>query len=138
MPNTQQAKGACLCGSVQITAPSMDKNFTACHCDMCRKWTGGPLLSIKCGSDVTFIGEEHIGIYNSSDWAERGFCKKCGSGLFYRFKENQLYYVPIGLFDNCDDITFEVQFFIDQKPEYYSFSNETKNMTEDEVFAEFT
>jgi hypothetical protein len=137
MSETQEGKGSCLCGSIQITAPAMNRKVLACHCDMCRKWTGGPLLSVTCGTDVKFTGEEHIEVYNSSDWAERGFCKKCGSGLFYRLKKSQEYYMPIGLFDNCENITFEMQYFIDQKPEYYSFSNETKNMTTEEVFAEF-
>ncbi len=138
MSETQEKKGSCLCGSVQISAPSMCQELTACHCDMCRKWTGGPLLSVDCGIDVIFKGEEFIGVYKSSEWAERGFCKKCGSSLFYRLKENKQYYIPIGLFENCEDIKFIEQFFIDQKPEYYSFSNETHTMTEAEVFEKFT
>jgi len=101
---------------------------------MCRKWTGGPLLTVSCGSDVQFSGEENIGVYDSSAWAERGFCKKCGSGLFYRVKGNQQHHMPIGLFDNLEGITFEGQVFIDKKPDYYSFANETENMTETEAF----
>ncbi len=137
MSETQIGKGTCLCGSVQITAPAMSRKLTACHCYMCRKWTGGPLLSVFGGPDIEFKGEENISVYNSSQWAERGFCKKCGSGLFYRFKEKQQYYIPIGIFDNSEDISFEEQLFIDQKPEYYSFSDKTKDMTEEEVFAQF-
>lgn len=138
MSEIQIGKGSCLCGSVQIIASTMNRKLVACHCDMCRKWTGGPLLSVSCGTDVTFSGEEYICIYDSSQWAERGFCKKCGSGLFYRFKEKKQYYIPIGLFENCKDITFEEQLFIDKKPEYYSFSNETNNMTEEELYVKYT
>ncbi len=138
MSETQKATGSCLCGSVTITTSAMSRKLTACHCDMCRKWTGGPLLSVNCGSDVTFNSEENVCVYESSDWAERGFCMKCGSGLFYRFKENQQYYIPIGLFENCEGTSFEMQYFIDRKPEYYSFSNETKTMTEEEVWATFS
>ena len=138
MQKNKTTKGSCLCGAVTFTVPEMDRKLIACHCDMCRKWTGGPFLSVKCGTDIQFTGKEHITVYNSSDWAERGFCSKCGSGLFYRFKENKLYYMAVGLFDNCEGIIFEEQLFIDQKPEYYHFANETKNMTKEEVFAEFT
>ena len=42
---------------------------------------GGPSLSVDCGSDVVYEGKEHIVIYDSSAWAERGFCKKCGGHL---------------------------------------------------------
>jgi len=137
MSEIQPGKGSCLCGSVQINAPSLHRELTACHCDMCRKWAGGPLLSIDCGTDAIFEGEEFITVYNSSDWAERGFCKKCGSGLFYRLKEKNQYYIPIGLFENYEGIEFVEQFFIDKKPEYYSFSNKTHTMTEAEVWAKF-
>ncbi len=131
------AKGSCLCGAVSLSTTSMNPHVAACHCSMCRKWGGGPLLAVECESDVSFKGEENIGIYQSSEWAERGFCKKCGSHLFYRFKENHQYYIPVGIFDNSEGLVFEHQVFIDRKPDYYSFANETKNMTGEELFAQF-
>ena len=138
MSDLSESHGSCLCGKVQIFAKSMNTHVAACHCSMCRKWTGGPLMAVECGTDVNFTGEEHIKIYNSSDWAERGFCNQCGSHLFYRLKENNLHFIPVGLFDKCDGIEFDHQVFIDDKPDYYDFANKTKNMTGAEVFAQFT
>jgi len=135
MSDTHEGKGSCLCGAVRITAKNMNKNVGACHCTMCRKWTGGPLMAVDCGSDVSFDGEENISVFNSSDWAERGFCKNCGNHLFYKLKEKNQYIMPVGLFDNDDAFVFDHQIFIDEKPSYYCFSNETKNMTGKEVFA---
>ena len=43
--------------------------------------------------------------------------------------------MPAGIFDNSEGLVFDHQIFIDEKPEYYSFANETKNMTGEEVFA---
>ena len=86
---------------------------------------------------INFSGEEYIGIYQSSQWAERGFCNKCGSHLFYRLKEKNHYYIPVGIFDNNEDFVFDLQVFIEEKPEYYSFANKTKNMTGEELFAMF-
>lgn len=130
-----QCHGSCLCGAVKIIANNVDKHVGACHCGMCRKWNGGPFMEVDCGSQVTFEGEENIIVYNSSAWAERGFCKQCGSHLFYRLKHNQQHMIPPGLFDNDEDFVFDHQVFIDRKPSYYSFSNETEDMTEAEVFA---
>ena len=136
MPDNMVGNGRCLCGSVTITAKAMSNEVGACHCGMCRRWTGGPLLAVDCGSDVTFTGEEHITVYESSAWAERGFCSKCGSHLFYRLKESGQHIMPAGLFDVAPgDLVFDHQVFIDNKPDYYSFANETKNLTEAEVFA---
>jgi hypothetical protein len=104
---------------------------------MCRKWGGGALLVVECGSNVSFGGEENIGIYESSEWAERGFCKQCGSHLFYKLKQNGQYYIPVGLFAPAEGLVFDHQVFIDEKPEYYSFANETRNLTGAELFAQF-
>lgn len=137
MTDTSTGHGRCLCGNVEVTANTMNREFDACHCRMCRKWTGGPLLAVDCGTDVTFSGKEHIGVYDSSEWAERGFCKNCGTHLFYRLKGNNQYIIPLGLFENADDLVFANQIFIDQKPVYYAFSNDTHNMTGAEVFAKY-
>ena len=138
MTDRREVKGSCLCGGVRIVAGAVSNNVGACHCSMCRKWGGGPLLSVDCGSDVAFEGGENIGVFDSSDWAERGFCKRCGSHLFYRLKANNLYTMPAGLFDDDLDMVFDQQIFIDEKPSFYCFANETKNMTGAEVFAQYS
>lgn len=132
---TVVAKGQCLCGAIKITATKMIPIVAACHCNMCRRWGGGPLLATDCGEDIQFDGEEHIGTYDSSEWAQRGFCKQCGTHLFYRLREPVKYFIPVGIFDDMDNVTFEDQVFIDEKPGYYDFSNKTKNLTGEELFA---
>lgn len=94
-------------------------------------------MEISCGSDVTIDGEEFVSIYGSSDWAERGFCKKCGTHLFYRLKESQQHMVPVGLLGDDDRLVFKSQVFIDAKPGYYEFSNKTEDMTGAELFAKY-
>ena len=94
-------------------------------------------MAINCGSDVSFEGKENIGVFDSSQWAERGFCKTCGSHLFYRLKEDNQYIIPAGIFENSEKLVFDNQVFIDKKPAYYSFSNKTHNMTEAEIFARY-
>ena len=91
-------------------------------------------MEIDCGKEVTFEGEGNISVYRSSSWAERGFCKECGSHLFYRLKDTGQHMVPVGLFDEQDNLVFETQVFIDRKPSFYSFSNKTNDMTEKEIF----
>ncbi|MBW4512336.1 MAG: GFA family protein [Scytonematopsis contorta HA4267-MV1] len=137
MANVSVAQGSCLCGAVRISAKNMINLVGACHCNMCRKWGGAAFLAVECGSDVSFSGEENIGVYQSSEWAERGFCQKCGSHLFYKLKQNNQHFIPVGLFDNSEGLRFDHQVFIDEKPEYYSFANETHNMTGAELFAQF-
>ena len=135
MSESVERDGSCLCGAVRVHVVKADTHVGACHCGMCRKWGGGPLLAVDCGTDVTFDGEENISVYDSSAWAERGFCRHCGSHLFYRTKEDKKHFIPAGVLDGADDLVFDHQVFIDRKPPYYSFANETRDMTEAEVFA---
>ncbi len=137
MSDTTVGNGHCLCGKVKVKAANMSEKVWACHCGMCRRWTGGPFLAVECGTEVAFEGEDNIGVYDSSDWAERGFCKTCGTHLFYRVKQNQQYFMPVGLFDNGAGFVLDHQIFIDKKPGYYTFADKTQNMTEAEVFAKY-
>lgn len=128
--------GKCLCGAIAIRTPDK-KSIDACHCGMCRRWGGGPALGVACGSDVQIDGVDKLKVYKSSEWAERAFCGKCGTHIFYRLLPTNEYFVPAGLFQSVTEFEFKEQIFIDMKPSYYEFANQTLNMTEAEVFAKF-
>ncbi|MCO4781216.1 MAG: GFA family protein [Candidatus Cloacimonetes bacterium] len=127
----------CLCKKSKLEFNKVELNVGACHCNTCRTWGGGPLMAVECGTAAKLSGD-FISVYDSSEWAQRGFCGYCGTHLFYRLKLNQMYIVPVGLFDGQNmDFDFDYQIFVDQQPSYYCFSNETTNKTGAEVFAEF-
>ncbi|QNP60419.1 hypothetical protein H9L24_06065 [Paenacidovorax monticola] len=50
-------KGHCLCGAVGF-ARADAKEIGACHCGYCRRWGGGPLLAVHCGTQVAFTGTD--------------------------------------------------------------------------------
>jgi hypothetical protein len=130
-------QGGCLCGAVRFTASPKDHEVGACHCSMCRKWTGGPFMVIDCSDTVKVENDSNLGVYRSSEWAERCFCKKCGSVLFYRLVQNGNSYASAEAFDDRAGYALTSQVFIDEKPAYYDFANKTHNMTGAEVFAAF-
>ncbi|AKH67781.1 hypothetical protein IMCC21906_00086 [Spongiibacter sp. IMCC21906] len=134
-----QTKASCLCGSVkfEIELSNPEPEIAACHCSMCRKWLGGPMLAMDSGMLKNVSGESFISRYSSSEWAKRGFCKKCGTNLFYYLIPAEQYHFPVGLFDSEIQFKFSHQIFIDEKPDFYTFANETQNMTGAEVFAHF-
>ncbi len=127
--------GRCLCGAVTFTVAERPTKTDACHCSFCRKWTGGPLFSFHA-SDVTFAGDE-LATYQSSDWAERGFCAKCGSSIFYRTLDGSFLAINTFLLDDLEGLDFEAEIFVDEKPGCYAFAGERRQMTGEEVFAAF-
>ncbi len=45
--------------------------------------------------------------------------------------------MPVGLFPNLEGLEMDMQYFSDMRPGYYCFSNETKEMTTQEIMAYF-
>ena len=94
------------------------------------------MLAVHCGPGVQFKGTEHISVYASSQWAERAFCNKCGTHLYYKLLATQEYFVPAGAFDS-EEFDMASQIYVDKKPAYYDFANQTPMLTEEQVVAQF-
>ena len=92
--------GRCLCGAVAFSAEHVETEHHACHCGMCRRWSGGAGFLGAASAGLTFSGTEQLVRFASSAWAERGFCNACGTVLFYFLKPTQAYMMSVGTFDD--------------------------------------
>jgi hypothetical protein len=77
--------GACLCGAIEFAFAPDRTDIHVCHCGQCRAWSGHYWASVNAPFDTLKIkkGERSLAWFRSSDWARRGFCKECGSALFW-------------------------------------------------------
>ena len=80
--------GGCLCGRIRFEATDQPYWIGYCHCRMCQRASGGPFIFYVdfWKRDVTFT-KDTPAIYQSSSWAERGFCRDCGTPLFLQYKD---------------------------------------------------
>ncbi|WP_037294234.1 GFA family protein [Roseobacter sp. CCS2] len=131
--------GKCMCGACVFTATPTPGGLGAgaCHCGMCRKWSGGMYISVDCGSSVVFADGAPVGSYKGSEWGERLFCKDCGSSLLWQTQDGQNQHVSIQTFEDPSQFEIGMQVFIDKKPDNYALAAKTKTMTEAEVFAHY-
>ena len=129
--------GQCLCGAVSLRIHVVGNSIGACHCEMCRRWGGGPLLEVSGGTEISIEGVENVETFSSSHWAVRGFCKTCGTHLYYRVVETGEYTIPLGLLDDEEGLHFDHQVYIDEKPESYSFSNPTRMETRADMIEKY-
>ena len=80
------ATGGCLCGGIrfEVELPFRRANF--CHCEHCRRHSGGPgLLQGRIARERFRLlrGEELIAVYRPPQGrAVKAFCSVCGSSLF--------------------------------------------------------
>jgi hypothetical protein len=104
---------------------------------MCRRWSGGAPFFATAARGVSFEGVENVAHFASSDWAERGFCKTCGSTLFYFLKPTGTYMMSVGAFDDPAVFRLEREIFIDHKPDGYALAGDHPRLTESETIAAF-
>lgn len=128
------SSGRCLCGAVRFTAEEVETEHHACHCGMCRRWSGGTPFFATLARNVVFEGSEQLGRYESSEWAHRGFCRTCGTTLFYFLKPTQSYMMSVGAFDDQAPFRLVRELFIDRKPDGYAFAGDHERWTEQETF----
>jgi hypothetical protein len=138
MAEARRVSGGCLCGAVRYTAVLEKPEMDVCHCRMCRRWSGGVFMSVPC-NDLKVADERALGRYASSDWAERLFCKDCGTSLFWRFKDDAGGHVAVAFqsFDDLPPVSFAEEIFIDEKPELYAFAGTRPRKTGAQVIAAF-
>lgn len=131
---TERLTGSCLCGGVSYAVDVESTKVDACHCGMCRKWAGGPLMVVESKGPIAFEGEQNIARFASSQAIERGFCKICGSTLFTKVVGADHYFLAAGGIAESDKLMLVQEIFIDDKPSYYAFANDTHKMTSEEFF----
>lgn len=92
-------------------------------------------------ADVTWTGEDNIVRFQSSDWAERAHCGRCGSSLFYRVTmdhpmQDELA-IALGTLDDTSGLTLSEEIYIDHKPEGFAFTGDHPRLTRAETLKKF-
>lgn len=83
MPTTLE--GGCLCGALRYEVRGEPVTVALCHCSMCRRSAGAPLVAwAMFERDAFAFTQGKPAVYRSSPGAERGFCGSCGTQLTFR------------------------------------------------------
>lgn len=97
--------GGCQCGAVRYALYAEPTNPCICYCRMCQKQFGnvfGAFAGVRTDEFATTRGA--ISWFHSSDDAERGFCKDCGTPLAYKFLSRPRISVALGSLDHPERI----------------------------------
>ncbi len=99
--------GGCHCGAVRFETTGSPRFVQRCHCQTCRRTTGGA-FSTWVGfqdSQVRWSGVERS-FYASSEGVERGYCRNCGTPLSYQGERwaGETHFL-IGAFDDARAFT---------------------------------
>jgi len=118
-------KGQCFCGAVSfeiegpLSAPSL------CHCSQCRRLHGAPgAYTSAPASAYRISGEESLNWYATSQRAEQGFCRACGSKLFWREIGGTVLDATMGSLDAPTGLTLGRHIWTRSQGDYYEIGHD--------------
>lgn len=98
---SQVLSGGCQCGRVRYTAEVDPEAAYLCHCNMCKRATGGVSIAFINPSRDKVTWHSEPDWYQSSPIARRPFCSTCGTPLGFDFLEGGTRIdLTIGSFDD--------------------------------------
>ena len=113
--------GRCECGGVAFVVDGPLRGVVACHCRQCRRTSGHfSAYTSALRADVRFERDEGLAWYGSSSTAERGFCRHCGSTLFWRrLADTERMSIAAGSLEGATGLEIERHIFTADRGDYY-------------------
>jgi len=113
--------GGCQCGAVRYALSAPPVNPHICHCRMCQKAFGSffaPLFHVPIASFEVTRGA--LAIFKSSEPAERGFCRDCGTPLtIYTIGDDGIF-IALGSLDRPADVRPQRQFGVEGRMPWFA------------------
>lgn len=121
---SEEHTGHCLCGAVRFRTRGPLREVIACHCSQCRRQTGHFYAATNVLDDaLTVEGGENVTWYRASDMAGRGFCRTCGSALFWKGDGTNYTSIMAGTFDLPTGLAIGKHIFCADKGDYYEIED---------------
>ena len=117
-------KGGCLCGKVRFETRGDLREVVYCHCSQCRKQSGHYFAATRVEvAKLDIEGADNLTWFAASDDAKRGFCKTCGSALFWRRDEGPNMSILAGAFDDPSPLKAAFHIYVADKGDYYTIDD---------------
>lgn len=116
--------GQCHCGAVTFEVTGPVREVIYCHCGQCRKQSGHIVAATACRDDqLSVSGEENLTWYAASEKARRGFCKTCGSHLFWKANGSDATSIMAGSFQKPSGLHSGHHIHVADKGDYYEIAD---------------
>ncbi len=120
----EKRTGSCGCGAVRFTTTGRLRGVVYCHCSQCRKQSGHFYAATNVADAcISVEGAQNITWYRGSESARRGFCRICGSALFWKHDDLDTISVMAGAFDAPSGLEGQGHIFVADKGDYYEIDD---------------
>ena len=114
----------CLCGAIRYRASGPLRPVLACHCTQCRRQSGHYAAMTSVDLDHFWLERDTaLSWYRASPVAERGFCRVCGSNLFWKPAAEPRISIAAGTLDGPTGLAIEEHIFCADKGDYYELDD---------------
>jgi len=128
--------GGCLCGAVRYAVDGPLRDIVACHCGMCRRQTGSFVHATSARlAEFRLTEERGLAWYRSSPSARRGFCRLCGSSLFWQAEGRPTISIMAASLDSTEGLTLAEHICVADKATYYRLDDGLPQQGGDAVVA---
>lgn len=116
--------GGCLCGAVRYEVRGRLRDIVNCHCSMCQRQHGnfGPHSKAR-KANITVTRDTGLAWYRTSAIARRGFCRLCGSGIFWEPFDLDATGIVAGTLDGPTGLKTMGHIFVGEKPDFYEITD---------------
>ncbi len=113
-------KGGCMCGAVRYEVRGPIRDVIACHCEQCRRASGHYIAATAAHPEhLTITKDDGLSWYEGTTHIRRGFCKLCGSTLFFDHGSEYPTGIAAGSLDDSDGVKIAAHIWIDEAGSYY-------------------
>ena len=113
--------GSCLCGAIRFELHPPIRDVVVCHCRQCAKWTGYAVAATAVSREnfKLLSGGDDLKWFSASTHAERGFCGRCGSSLFWKPADDSRMSVLAGSLEPPTGLKIGAHIFLADKTDFY-------------------
>jgi len=116
--------GGCLCGAVRYEITGPIRGVVNCHCSMCQRLHGSFGAHSKAPKAAIAVTEGRgLAWYATSERARRGFCRLCGSNLFWGPVDQDATGIVAGCLDQPTGLTTIGHIFTGEKADFVSIDD---------------
>lgn len=125
------SSGGCLCGAVRYEVSGPLRDVVNCHCSMCQRLHGsfGPHSKAR-KVNISITNANGLAWYKTSDIARRGFCRECGSSLFWEPFDLDATGIIAGSLDGPTSLKTMGHIFVAEKPDFYEITDDLPQFDE--------
>jgi hypothetical protein len=119
--------GRCSCASVSYVVDGPLRDVVNCHCDRCRRITGHFMAATAAAVADMSITDTGASLtwYEPTDEVGYGFCRTCGSTLFWRSADRaDVWSISAGTLDQPTGLTTTRALFVAEAGDYHRLDHD--------------